>query len=392
MTRVIFLIESPFNERDYNRFGIEILQQNGFEVEVWDFTPFLHPEIQHVKVLDPIDYGNHHQFLTRNEAVAAIFELPRSCFVVCFIGYRYSSFPIYRAISKGKLRYCISVTNVVPIPPINTIQSPINFLTKLRQSSPAKLFNSFYLRIPFNYLGLRPATLLLAGGEGSIRYSSLITRETAILWAHALDYDLYLKEKDEPIQVDTNMGVFLDEYLPFHPDFVSLGLAPPSSPEEYYPKLCKFFDLLEREYGVRIVIAAHPRSDYEDRSDYFGGRPVLKGQTAAVVRKSGFAIAHSSRSLRFAVLFNKPVLFITTNSIQQSALKGPYVLVMSSCFNKTPINLDEPFYMDWEKELTVDQAAYARYREGYIKKSGSPEKPCWQIFADFLKTLEAESL
>jgi len=36
--RIIFLVEMKFNFRDYQRFGIEILQQNGFSVEVWDMT------------------------------------------------------------------------------------------------------------------------------------------------------------------------------------------------------------------------------------------------------------------------------------------------------------------------------------------------------------------
>ena len=41
ITKIIFFIEAHFNQRDYNRFGIPVLLENGFEVEVWDFTPFL---------------------------------------------------------------------------------------------------------------------------------------------------------------------------------------------------------------------------------------------------------------------------------------------------------------------------------------------------------------
>jgi len=39
--KVIFLVEAPFNQRDFKRFGIETLMQAGFDVWVWDFTPFL---------------------------------------------------------------------------------------------------------------------------------------------------------------------------------------------------------------------------------------------------------------------------------------------------------------------------------------------------------------
>jgi hypothetical protein len=43
IAKIIYLIESPFNKRDYERFGIETFIQDGFEVYVWDFTPFLRP-------------------------------------------------------------------------------------------------------------------------------------------------------------------------------------------------------------------------------------------------------------------------------------------------------------------------------------------------------------
>src|SRR5659263_764356 len=96
--RIIFFVESSFNQRDYDRFGIETLQKNGFEVEVWDFTPFLHPQvIDKVKVPDSINWKNCHSFLTWNDAFSAILKLPYSCFIVCLIGYQFKSFSVYRA-------------------------------------------------------------------------------------------------------------------------------------------------------------------------------------------------------------------------------------------------------------------------------------------------------
>ena len=152
--------------------------------------------------------------------------------------------------------------------------------------------------------------------------------------------------------------------------------------------LFTFFDWLERDYGVRIVIAAHPKSLYDRHPDYFGGRPALRGKTAELVRKSGFVLTHGSTALNFAVLFNKPLLFITTYRLQQS-LTSRYLFEMARWLGKAPINLDEPLHLDWQKELTIEEQTYGRYRNAYIKKVGSPEKPCWQIFADFLKTLNS---
>lgn len=386
INRVVFFIESPLNERDYNRFGIEILQKNGFAVEVWDFTPLVNPQVlAQVTVPDPVSYSGYRQFSTREEMRAAIAKLNRECFVVCIIVYRYESLPIYRALSHATVQYCVLRLNALPV--IDTGNFPV--VEKVFRSSPEKLIKALLRRVPFRFIGIRPATVFLAGGERSIccgpNYP--IHRTTKILWAHALDYDLYLNEKDKPIEVDTNMGVFLDQYLPFHSDTVHLGTLSSSRPQDYYPSLCKFFDHLESKYGARIVIAAHPRSRYDNYSDYFGGRPVWRGKTLELIRKARFTITHGSTAVNFAVLFNKPVLLITTTQIEEDRSHAPWINGMASWLNKTPINIDASFKLDWGKELTIDSKAYARYREAYIKKSGSPETHTWQIVADFLKTL-----
>lgn len=390
VTKIIFFVETPFNRRDYGRYGIEILQKNGFDVEAWDFSRFLRPRApQRAAESDSANWDGHKQFQSGREACDAIAALTPSCFVVCIVAYRLRSFSLYRALSRAPVRYCIEMTNVIP--GVGAVGNPKSVLARIGQSSPSQLLDAFFSRVPFRWLGIRPAALLLAGGTCSERKVPAYPgdRETRTLWAHKLDYDVYLNERDRPVPVDAKLGVFLDEYLPFHPDYDRLGLTAFSSADAYYPALRRFFDFLEREQGVRIVIAAHPHSRYGDHPDYFGGRPVLKGQTLELARKAGFVIAHSSTALNFAVLFRKPVVFVTTDSLQRSRRMDHSIRAMAAWLGKTPINVDAPLHLNWEKELAVDSEAYGRYREAYIKKTGSPDKPAWQIVADHLKTVEA---
>lgn len=390
VTKIIFFIEAPFGVRNYNRYGIEILQKNGFDVEVWDFIPFLHPDVhQKVTVPDPINFAGYRQFLRKQDALEAIAELSPSCFVMCLVAYQYGSWPIYRALSKVKLQRGVVLTNTPP-----HVSSPGEKLRsvfgRIMQYSPAQLLNAVFSRIPFQYTGIRPASVLLAGGARSIqrRHRYPMDGETTILWTHTRDYDLYLSEREKPVQEDANIGVFLDEYLPFHPDYVRTGLPPPSGPDSYFPALRRLFDVLERELQIRIVIAAHPLARYGEHPDYFGGRPIVRGKTLELIRKSRFAIAHESTVLNFAVLFEKPLLFITTDEIERDFTEACFIHAMAAWLNKTAINADGPLHLDWEKELTIDREAYARYREAHIKKRSSPEKPTWQILADYLKASE----
>jgi hypothetical protein len=191
--------------------------------------------------------------------------------------------------------------------------------------------------------------------------------------------------RDRPVPAEASIGVFLDEYLPFHPDLLYTGNPPPCPAEEYYPQLRQFFDHLEAEYGVHITVAAHPKSQYEHHPDYFGGRPVIRGDTPVMVQRAGFVILHASTSLNFAILFEKPVIFVTNRRIDANpgiCRLGAILSTMASILGKKPVLLDEPCTLDWHRELTVDREAYARYRDWYIKKQGTEERNTWDIVAD----------
>ncbi|VVB88562.1 Uncharacterised protein [uncultured archaeon] len=384
--RVIFLFEYPFGQRDYDRFGIDTLQENGFEVEVWDFTPFLQPQVyKKVKIPDPINWEKCHSFLTWKEALSDISKLTPSTFIVCMIGYQFRSFAVYKALSKIKVPYCVLMANALPM--INIKKDPVYYLDKLKRATLSKIFYAIFNRIPHNCIGIRPACIVLAGGTKSTNYKYPISDKTEILWLHTLDYDIYLNECNKPAQNDMNQGIFLDQYLPFHPDYIHSGLSPPSTPEEYYPKIRKFFDLIERETGASIIIAAHPRSDYEIHPDYFGGRIIIKGKTVELIKNSRFIICHSSTAINYAVLFHKPIIFITSNIFQQNWF-GPTIELMASQLGKKPINIDNLIESNWDRELSIDEEAYMKYKHSYIKKTGSEELPFWQIFANRIKKID----
>ena len=244
--------------------------------------------------------------------------------------------------------------------------------------------------IPYKYINVKVADIALSGGDRSVSYSYPIGSRTKTINAHSLDYDIYLKEQKFVPRNNKGTGVFLDEYLPFHPDYLRMRQKPFSKYEEYYSLLCRFFKYLEDVYGSKIVIAAHPRSNYEDHPDYFDGRRVIKGKTVELVRDAGFVIAHSSTSINFAVLYKKPLLFITTDSLQKS-MQGEWIKSMASSLGKKVINISKTTHLDLNSELVIDEKIYETYKNAYIKKNGSEETFFWQIYADEIKTLRCEN-
>jgi hypothetical protein len=377
---IIFIVESPFLKRDYERFGIELLRKNGFDVNVWELTPFLNPHRSKTfSSLDKCDFGNSRVFLRRQEFVLAISQLSSDCFFILAIGYSFKSAFVFIEISRRSLPYSFLEYHL----PCFDFQPKRNRSKLLRRVFSSELLLYLFLKIPHYLFGIKPAKLkLMVCGETNLITKYPSDKTTDIIKAHYFDYDIYLNEIREPVQLDEKLGVFLDNCLPFHPDWKSSSQLDPAI---YYPLLCRFFDLLEKEYGMHIVIAAHPRSSYENMKGYYGDRPVIRGKTVNLVRKSKLVISHQSASTSYAILFNKPIVFVTTDCLRQYDDLGPLTEFIAAALNKRVHNLSGNFKFDPKREFVVDTVAYKRFKNKYIKEEGTEDLPTWQIFANYLK-------
>lgn len=377
--KVVYLIDHPMGQRDYDRFGIQVLLAHGLTVEAWDFSPFLNPKVfTGYQVPDPIRFDGIRIFKTNHEALKAIRRADQGTIFIMLIGYCSKSRAIYRSISQKGLCYGVVLANAVPPEGVK-----LNDRFKRLLKSPGTLINSLFVRLPAGWFGIQPPNFILAGGTNSVFAYPLLEPQCQIIWCHTLDYDLFLKAQENSEQIQPEYAVFLDEYWPFHADFLAEGLPFPVTPEAYYPKLVNFFERVESDLGLEVVIAAHPRSNYESLPDYYRGRRVIRGKTIQLIRNAKLVLAHNSTSLNFANLYQKPVVFL--DLVLGAKFLGYIVEEMATAFGKKPISLTETLNIDWGKELIVDENAYLRYREAYIKKSGSPDKPFWHIVTDFLK-------
>ena len=174
--------------------------------------------------------------------------------------------------------------------------------------------------------------------------------------------------------------VFLDQNLPFHSDFKVLKRKPPVTPEVYFSALRKFFDELEKTLGMPVIIAAHPRANYSDGNDYFGGRKLICGQTLPLVCQSSLVLTHHSTAVNIAVMARRPVLVLTSKQLE--ATEGATINLIAKNLGTRPVNIDCPYpgWPGWNEHLLeFDNAAYTAYFNKYIKEPGSPNLPFWQI-------------
>jgi len=384
--RIILLVASPFDSRDYERFGVETLKRNGFDVEVWDLSRILRPKFYtDGSCPKPYEFKGLILFSNQKKAYEMISGLGGTDFVVTLGSYGVNSLWVYRALTRAGSEYAVHMSNFLPI--IGPKQTEISaYFRKLKKIFPptfAYVMNVLFSRLPSKWFGIKPSKLVLAGGEECFAYRFPKDKSTETLWTHAMDYDLYLEERKRSFsETERPIAVFLDEYLPFHPDRLYDGVKGLPTPDEYYPMLDRFFRRVEDELKLEVVIAASPRSDYEKKSDYFNGRRCIKGETLSLVRKSRLVLAHDSTAVTFANLFRKPVMFLTSKRLSRT---HPYIKVLADWFGKEPVFADSDAAIDWDFEMSVSDRNYDEYKKSFIKVEHSRDLPFWQIVADRLK-------
>ena len=379
-TKIIYLTETPFNQRDYRRYGIDVFINDGFVVHVWDFSPFLFKGWKAPP--DPTDYKNWVAFDSVADAVAALRKVPKEAFVISLLRYDRDTRKIFRTMSKQKIDYSIRVD---AYPSLEKTAKTI--IRKLTRMSPKMIIyhvrNLTFRFFRQMYRRESPTFLFLSAAKSSVDPKRL-NHQTKIIRAHAWDYDIYLEKKVKE-ENGENTIVFMDNYLPFHPHLLYLNLVWAKA-EVYYPSLCRLFDYVEQKLDSTVVIAAHPRSHYEDHPDFFQGRKVVRGQSATLVKNAKLVILHGSASAFFPVLFRKPMLFITMDGILKTNFAAD-IRAFTTLFGKRPLNISKELHINLKDELVVDEAKYAQFQNDFIKAEGSEELPYWQIVKNCIKSL-----
>ena len=112
----------------------------------------------------------------------------------------------------------------------------------------------------------------------------------------------------------------------------------------------------------------------------FGDRDVIKGKTIELVANSSMVLAHSSTSINFAVLFNKPIMIIKTLGIGKM---GNWNLTdkFADSLGLKDINIDDDqvvnkLSFDFEK---LPKDGFETYKYKYIMCKNVGNLTTWKI-------------
>lgn len=370
---ICFLIQTPLSERDYKRFGAERLQSRGFDVFFMDLSQLVNPDYVS-GAAKAYPYKNSITVTSMPDFEVKLASFSGSALFIDIIGGRPETLFIYRAFTRLNLPYAELNSNTVPVP---------------GPSLAGKIYRTLK-QVPYDLaLSLvRRPDFVVRGGSRNVKRLPYPSGKTELIWAHTLDYDLYLDHinGDHEAPANGKYAVFLDEYFPFHPDYQLTGgnMNPFSDPDVYFNELNEMFGEIENKLGMTIIIAAHPRSNYAEVGNRFKGRKIVQSSTLELTANASLILAHASTSINFAVLFDKPVVFMMPEKVKHGGY-GRFIRNFADCLGKTPLDIQTIRATNLKQELTVNKSKYGSYKQNYIKTKGSPEKHYWDIVADRLQ-------
>ncbi len=397
-SKILFLVESPLDDRDIERHGIRFMVERGLEVSVLDVADITFPNSHN----DRGNYAAYNDFdihhVKTKAALRGFDDLARSVdLIITFVGISHITWrnlPVHKFVSRSKTSTLCQFCNPFPgweryrdgaairISRIRDILSRLNTIRPIE---------TIFSRIPLTLLGIRPITYMVIGGTLCKNYGKLAGEKTHFIKTHAMDYEIYRREAacGHPVN---NIAVFIDNNLPFHRDYQLMGVHSPVQPEPYFSALHSLFERIERELGLEVVIAACPRADYAESAKWYAPRRIENMATGRLVSMSKLVISHPTTALNFAVLSRKPIIYAVTKNMYEHSVERPYIEGCARALNKPIQFFDNAHDLDLSDAFTVDNDIYDRYVKEYIKQPDSRDAPFWEIVLDAVNDSDALQL
>jgi hypothetical protein len=385
--KIVFLTDQPLDQRNYDRFGLQAWIDRNWAVEAWDLTPWAHRQVwRSFKSFgnELKQFSGYFQISSARELSQRLSSSGQIDYFIDLTNENYQTVRAKIALDRSGAIRIVCAAGSIPVPD----RAEIGLARKLAQTlakGPAGalkwLSHAFFQKI----VAPRIATgVTIVSGERSV---AAVRGRPQIIKTHNFDYDIYLGLSKSARTPGGRYVVFVDQDYCFHPEYLYQSIRSIASPERYFPAIRDVLERISIALGLEVRVAAHPRATYQQRGlDCFGQFSIEYGKTAELIKYCEAVVCHDSTAIQFAVLFGKPLIFVTTDELACS-YEGRSIEKVAAELGKSPINLDRADLasVDWNKELDMDAGLYARFRRTYIKTDGSPELPLWDIVIDHIE-------
>lgn len=374
MNTVVFIFHTPIPKSYLSLFKITDLIKLNVDVQLIDTSFFSNRPAYNSTVSGLVDYkaDNVHRVFTNRELCGLLDEYSKGIVIVtfdCLIEF----YPLFRYLFKHKRKYgyLILGTSYQTASNLTVIQRINSFVKSI---SIRRIANGIYRRIPRKKLGIPSCDFIICNSpieETIFRRRFVCDEHTIYKTIHSNFYEEALSIVEKPRIVDEPYCVWLDFYAPYHPDVELMFGKNMIDAKKYYDPLKRFFRWIEKYYGCKVIVAAHPRSDYRKHPEAYEGFRIEKFVTSHLVRDAEFVITSASTSFLYGVLYLKPILFIYQDELYKYPENITYCRKTSEMLGRRPINIDHireddvPIIL--QNQMYIDKESYLQSANSYIK-------------------------
>lgn len=332
MKNIVIIHLTPLIPRLRDAFMIDAFLGAGYNVEYWDLTSIYRPSVVMPDELhEPyvVKINNYSDFklmvdkvLTVNPIFLLSFDYSKkfdklfSILIAnkCYLS-RINIYPSY----FSRMKFDTNLLKFVfDLSFLKSIMSDLKgiFFSLVSFGDNAKVFDSYFSCSP-------PRTHVINNPNFEI-FKNLIDEERRLM---PNDYIL-----------------FVDSFFPMHPECSYFSKNYKKHAIQYYRRMRHFFDWLESNFKLPVIIAAHPSSTYKHNE--FGPRQIVFGETALLTKDAEIVIQHGSFSHIFTILFDKPLVFIKTSQMKyyQGMFASYKIAYLAGLFGKKAYNIDKVHY------------------------------------------------
>ncbi|MGE8377166.1 MAG: hypothetical protein ACN6PN_02420 [Sphingobacterium sp.] len=376
--KVIILDHEPYSLRKENHYKIREFIASGVDVEFWcmvDVLPYLRGvQYNYRETGEIVSYiSSFEEFKLR-----VSIQSSETIFIVEMY-YRYDTIDFFTVLKKANIK-CVK---------IDYYFNPTNCLNVHKNSDGVKIkrflsrgglhvLRSIYSIALKKIKKLDQAELYFRSGNKKLDTIPFIPIE----YFDVEEFKTTLKDACRVINYD--YIVFLDTMIVNHPDSQRDGSKETIEKDLYYRKMQSFFDRIEKSFGYKIVIAAHPKSNY---STEFGERDIIKNKTGELVKYSQYVITHGSLSIDYALLFEKPIAFLKFKHMEEVSNKlfNTYqrMLVARRYLDSVIFDVDDTYFSFKD----VNNELYCKFlSDNYLSSSSTFET----LYTEFKKLVESK--
>lgn len=375
MGKIIFVRHESLSSHIFSFFSIGELLEKNYKVEYWDISQICFPGME---LLNELSHPIVHKIPDVIILEKMLAESKEGDIFLVDVLFNLKNINVYRTFSRFDYIYIhldLFSDAILPISKWRYLElsfsSIIGFCKKI-----------------INFIGVRFYKKIFKLDIFKGHFSSLSLHENEIghFFLNHPDYDLWLKKQESLLITDEKFVVFLDEFFPLHPDLLHLLQVDLSvETSSYRNSLSSFFSKLEEEVGMKVVIAAHPKSNYT--IDDFDGRKIVYGKTMELVQQSSLVLTHGSSSVNFAVLTNKPIVFLYNDLYKSLRFLFLTVCYRAQILDAALINIDNVESSILSDFSRINQTKYMDFRYYCLTSKNTEGRSNDQLMEEYIKII-----